>query len=111
MWTIFPQATSECVVGSALEGVGKKGEQEGLLHSAAVTPKKTFCTVSLNGSMATYRSRSAPVFLSVWFSFFFSPSDFTLCWVLVLEFLHLLFVCRAITMLLDASDFKSLCCH
>lgn len=31
-WTIFAQATGKCVVGSALEGVGKKGEQERLIQ-------------------------------------------------------------------------------
>lgn len=58
------------MVGSTLEGIGKKGEQGGLMHLASLTPKKTFRTVSLNGSMATYRSRSAPVFLCLIFLFF-----------------------------------------
>lgn len=52
------------MVESALEGVEKMGEKEGLMHSASITPKKTFCTISLNGSMAAYSSRSARVFLS-----------------------------------------------
>lgn len=53
------------MVEPVLEGVRKMGEKEGLMPSASITPKTTFCKISLNGSMAAYRSRSAPVFLPV----------------------------------------------
>lgn len=116
MWTTFWQAMGKIMVGSALVEVGKKGGQGRLRHSGDERQEATPTKAShITAAMATYTSRSAPVFLSVWFFFFFpffSPSWFY-SMIVFGAWIFTPVVCMQTinTILIDVSDFKSLCCH